>query len=125
MPIDQKIFCFFILLLEIIVNMNTKYYKSGILITRHKLIISNYMRKGFLSDLLCLITLFTSPVLRLVFIIKFASIGEIIQRIKLDFIQKSIYQAIIQLAIVFYRVIMLAHFLACIWYALGIYQYRK
>jgi Ion channel len=60
--------------------------------------------------------------MRLVFFFKIFNLSNMIDRIKMDVLEKKIYVALFELITLTARVILLAHFYACLWYVIGVYS---
>ena len=57
-------FCYSVLLLDSLVNLNTGTYENGIISNDRRIIVTNYIQRNFLSDIVGNITIFTHTILR-------------------------------------------------------------
>ena len=127
--VENKII-FAIFIVDIFVEMNTLYFDHGIEVKDRKRIIKNYMSKYLLSDALAvfsLVPLFLdltefSVRLALLFLIKMVNLSKI-SKIMMNRFQLN-YQAkgIKDLLYLFIVIILITHYVACIWYYVGRYK---
>ena len=107
-----------ILLTDMIIEMNTLYFRYGIEVRDRKNIFHNYLSTNFLLDLLCLIAIFPLN-FELLFLLKIFSLDKISEKMmnRFQIIHKN--KGIKDLIYLFFMIILITHFLACCWYAIG------
>jgi voltage-gated potassium channel len=119
----------FILFIDIIVNFNSQTYSKGIIIENHKKIAKNYLRKSFIFDLLAAIPFF---LLYLIFpgliLLKWLSIFRLFKLIRLNTLiskwrrRQAINPSILRLGFFFFWIVLIAHWIACIWMYIARYE---
>ena len=135
-------------MIDIIVNFNTGFYKKGYLVMKRKEIIKNYMKTWFFLDLLASFPyawilgdtksdngtidqnsiLYKTPqLLRLLKIVRFLRFLRLLRVLKLkkllykfeEIIMSDLLNAILGFLKVITVILFIAHWIACIFYAIG------
>lgn len=130
---SSEAFLIFIYLLDVLVKLNTGYYKKGRLITNRSSIIRNYFKTKFVADILFILQMVifsytqinntTKSVnsfsililLKIPDLIKFGRVAQ--DYLRLSNLGAAIFQ-LIQLAIC---ILFFSHFMACSWHAISFY----
>ena len=115
---------------DIILNLNTSFFKNGVIEKSHKKIFKNYFQKAFLIDAITLISLglgifetrenIDNPFeiekyFKFLFFIKVFTLQQILDRILEKFLIKEKFQNILALFKVFFISLLVAHIFACFW----------
>jgi hypothetical protein len=118
-----------ILVLDIIVNFTRKTYSNGITIKNRKKITRHYLRRSFIFDLLATLPFFLFYLLfpGLV-ILKWMSIFRLFKLLRLTSLiskwrrHQTINPSILRLAFFFFWIVLIAHWIACIWIFIARYE---
>ena len=123
------------LIFDVFINLNTAYFKHGILEKRRKMIFKNYWENRFKSDIISLIPILCDllsegqiPYLKLlnfVFLIKLSTCKQIFSRIIEKFLIDDKFQAILALLKILFISVFVAHFFACLWFMAGNFSTEK
>ena len=120
--------CF--LTMDIFLNLNTAYFKKGLIERSRWKILSNYWKNYFKRDMITLIPILLESLVRLenslsfsyvqlfkfLFFLKISTIQEICSRILEKFLLKEKLQCIMDLIKIFFISILVAHIFACFWF---------
>ncbi|EAS04885.3 cation channel family protein (macronuclear) [Tetrahymena thermophila SB210] len=121
---------YFLLLFDILVNMNTTYYEQGKQIVDRRIIILKYLQTSFLLDLIPILPItidlfivqFDYTILRfifLVFLIKLNRMYSIIGKIQDQFHLVSSISSYMQLFKLLIVHLLVSHYFACLWLLIG------
>lgn len=120
------------LVFDILLNLNTSYFKNGIVEKRRRKIVKNYIFTEIFYDLVTIFPIFMKVItneqfeiksfeglpiyfIRLIFFIKITTFMKIMHRIAEKFLKEK-FQNILALIKVFFVSIFVAHCFACFWY---------
>lgn len=133
-----KTFFQYILIFDIFKSCLSSYYHKGVLMKDHGKILANYVKRQFLIDFLTLIPILLNQLflenieeinlysdywyiefLQLLFFLKFTRFSDITKKLgELVCIDATI-QSLVSLIKLIFRIVLLAHIFACIWYLIG------
>lgn len=113
--------------LDIFINFRTAFYDKGVLITSSPVIIQHYLRQGFASDFIAVITDILSVIymdtpiwyLKVVSIVRLKKLWDIITRSEDFLIMSRVWHAILKLLKLWGGIIIVAHWLACSFHLLA------
>ncbi|KAL4499228.1 hypothetical protein ABPG72_006814 [Tetrahymena utriculariae] len=115
-----------IFMLDFAVQVNTAYYENGVLQKNRIKILFNYINSHLLIDTIAYLSLWVNPLgypsLKIIFLIKYFSFYEIIEKIAESFQFSSKYHFVINILTLLLEIFMLCHLFACAWFKLGDYQ---
>ncbi|EAR97897.2 cation channel family protein (macronuclear) [Tetrahymena thermophila SB210] len=115
-----------VFMFEFVVQVNTAYYENGVLQKNRLKILFNYINSHLLIDTIAYSSLWLNhlgyPSLKIIFLIKYFSFYEIIEKIAESFQFSSKYHLIINILTLLLEIFMLCHLFACAWFKLGDYQ---
>ena len=125
--VDLMFFATIFLIIDIAINLNTAYFRNGLLMKKRSEIFTNYWKNHLKYDLLTLLPLFLDTLanknpafhymktLNFIFFLKIYKCNEIYDRILEKFLINEKFQCIMSLVKTFCISILFAHFLACFW----------
>ena len=139
--IIARYFCFLVLILDVVKRLNTSFYKKGSLIENRREIARNYLKKHLLVDVLSLGCLMyqefsiqfgfggnVGSVIRFstfLFFLKLKQFREIVKKFEeMLFIDEVVHNTLALLKLIF-RILLLSHIFACMWYILGTTDYFR
>ena len=120
-------------LFDIIKNLNTAVYIKGNLVKSKQMIIKNYLKTNFLKDMIGIFSIFFHMqskylidlsfffynLLRILFFMKMSNFSITIKQLEeMCFIDESTHN-ILSLFKLIFRIILLSHIFACLWYFIG------
>ena len=118
-----------ILFIDIIVNFNSQTYSKGIIIKNRKKIAKTYLRKSFIFDLLAAIPFFLLYlIIPGLILLKWLSIFRLFKLIRLNTLiskwrrRQAINPSILRLGFFFFWIVLIAHWIACIWIYIARYE---
>ena len=118
-----------ILFIDIILNFNTQTYSKGNIIKNRKQIAKNYLRKSFIFDLLASIPFFLIYLLLPgIVLLKWISIFRLFKILRLNTLiskwrsRQAINPSIFRLGLFFFWIVLIAHWIACIWIHIARYE---
>ncbi len=117
------------LVIDIIINFNTETYSKGLIIKNRKQIANAYLRKSFILDLLATIPFFLFYIIFPgIIILKWISILRLLKLLRLNSLfskwrrRQAINPSILRLGFFFFWIILIAHWIACTWIYIAIYE---
>lgn len=119
--------------LDILKKLNTELVYQDTLANQRKLIILDYIRKRLFNDIIIMLGL-TNPfcqsngeekLMRFLFLIRVISINQFFSKLRRYLIADNRKKAIIDILILFFRIIYIYHVMACAWFFIGHYQLNK
>ena len=120
-----KTLAFFLYFIDILLKFHTSYYECGLCVTDSQKIFQNYLRKTFICDFLSLLSIFLSffnnhkiSFFKILFIFSYYNIRNLYKTLRDQWKTGDFFELILLLC----RLICIAHFVACIWHALGYYK---
>jgi len=119
--------------LDILINFRMAFYNKGVLITDGREIVKHYLREGFMSDFLTVITDILSIAcidtslwfLKVVSIIRLKKLWAIITRSEDFLIMSRIWNALLKMLKLWGTIIIVAHWLACCLYTVAYMELRE
>lgn len=111
-----EIYC---LLVDILVQLNTMTFTNGRYTSSRTEIFFIYFKKLALVDVASVVFLSMQDFKIIGFFLRFYSCQRVINKIKQDIIYNEQLQALLELLILIWRVIIMAHLFACLWYFIG------
>lgn len=118
-----------ILFIDIIKNFNTQFYYRGVLIDTREKITKYYAKKYFIFDLLAAIPFFLlSQIFPGILILKWMSLFRLFKLLRLNKIiskwrnRQAINPSILRLCFFFFWIILISHWIACIWIYIARYE---
>lgn len=109
-------------LLDIIMSLNTSFFRNGVLEEKRKKILINYLKNEAAIDLLGVFPLFLNQIsinltiFKCLFFLKIFKIQNILDRILEKLLLKEKLQQIMRLIKVLFISLFVAHIFACLWY---------
>lgn len=127
---------FFLFFFDIFLNFNTSYYEKGELIQSRLEISKNYLKNNFFKDIISLIYIFyrsikpseiTSEweILSIFYFLRYQNLNKSFHRIEEFLFLDQSHANIFSLVKLIFRVLLLCHFLACIWHYIGYINSNK
>lgn len=127
-PLMSNLTCCF-LILDIFINMNTAYFKNGVIEKRRRKILRNYWRTQMKYDLITLLPILLNSIIAVdgvfyskylsfynyVFFLKISTWQQISNKIFEKFLIREKFQYILALVKTFCISILVAHLFACFW----------
>lgn len=123
------------LIFDMIINLNTAYFKHGVLEKRRKMILRNYWEDRCKFDVIALLPILfnvlskgQNPYINLfnfIFFIKISTCKQIFSRIIEKFLIDDKFQAILALIKILFISVFVAHFFACLWFMAGNFSTEK
>lgn len=117
----------FILIIDMIFEMNTIYFKYGLEMRDKKKIFLNYMAHDFIFDIIPLFSIFVQTMgnqilslLILLFFLKVVSLLKISKRFTNRFQFNNKMKGIKELIVFFLLIILVAHLVSCFWFFVGV-----
>ncbi|KAL4499229.1 hypothetical protein ABPG72_006815 [Tetrahymena utriculariae] len=118
-----------IFLLNFLVQLKTAYYENGVLQKNRSKIFLNFLQNHLLIDSAAYMSLWADSIgiaqLKILFLIKYFSFYEIIEKLAESFKFSYKYNYIVDLLTLFVEITLLCHLFACAWFMLGDYQQRN
>ena len=115
-----KTFVVVFYVLDIVINCNTGYFEKGELVIMKSKIISRYMHRIYLIDLICLIIIsleFSNW--SFIYFLKFFKIMKISEKFEELMVVDQFYFNVLSLILLLFRLIVVAHVGACVWHGLA------
>ena len=125
-PDKYKTYGLFFLLLDVIKSLNTAYYHKGILVTKRKDVMLNYLMERFPIDIITISPMMVNYniafeynyfyFLNMLFYVKYCHFKRIRERLEeLIFLNEN-FIALVKLI---FRILLFSHIFACIWHYIG------
>ncbi|EWS73856.1 cation channel family protein (macronuclear) [Tetrahymena thermophila SB210] len=115
-----------VFLLNFLVQMNTAYYENGVLQKNRSKIFINFLQNHLLFDCVAYLSLWSDQIgfikLKILFLIKYFSFYEIIEKLAESFKFSYNYNFLVDLLTLFVEITLLCHLFACAWFMIGDYQ---
>lgn len=112
-----------ILVTEICLNFNTAFYDMGIIHTKRRRIIRNYIKGSFFSDVLVTLPLvmskFNVPYTKFILLLRVTRIKEKFDNFEEILNLRDRFSTILDLVRLIYFIMFVSHFCACGWYYLA------
>ena len=127
---EEKLWYSMVLILDMIFEMNTSYFKYGLEVRDRKNIIKNYLTSYFLPEILGLFSIafqidhfsYFGNEFCLLFFMKIITLRKVLKKMTNRFQLNHQWKGVKNLIYLFFVIVLINHLAACGWYYVGVYN---
>ncbi len=123
-----QVFCFIFYLIDIFLKTNTSFYEYGVCVKDRQKILNHYVKTMLLWDFISFLAFFLSffahkdvKIFKVFFFFTYNNVRNLYKKLR----EQRKIGDLFELVLLLCRLICLAHFIACIWHAIGYYKLRE